>query len=128
MTKKFLALTAVMMLCTAVRAEGEKLKALIVDGQNNHGVWPKTTQMMKRYLENTQRFSVDIATTAKRGSDPDFKPTFAEYNVVVSNYNGAAWPEDGDPLPGPDLQVDLFQDWLGRFVGEPHLLEAQRPQ
>ncbi len=25
----------------------EKLKALIVDGQNNHAVWPKTTKMMQ---------------------------------------------------------------------------------
>ena len=24
-----------------------KLKALIIDGENNHGVWPKTTMMMK---------------------------------------------------------------------------------
>ena len=29
----------------------EPMKALIVEGQNNHGVWPKTTKMMKRYLE-----------------------------------------------------------------------------
>ena len=28
-----------------------KLKALIVDGENNHGVWPKTTMMMKDFLE-----------------------------------------------------------------------------
>src|SRR5687768_4447204 len=26
----------------------EKMKALIVDGQNNHGIWPKTTKMMKK--------------------------------------------------------------------------------
>jgi len=24
-----------------------KLKALIIDGQNNHGIWPKTTVMNK---------------------------------------------------------------------------------
>ncbi|MCA9176593.1 MAG: ThuA domain-containing protein [Planctomycetales bacterium] len=71
----------------------EKLKVLIVDGQNNHGVWPKTTQMMKRYLEDTKRFQVDIATTAPKGSDPEYKPTFSKYNVVLSNYNGAAWPQ-----------------------------------
>ena len=38
----------------------EQLKALIIDGQNNHGAWPKTTMMMKSYLEKTGRFSVDI--------------------------------------------------------------------
>lgn len=71
----------------------DKMPALIVDGQNNHGVWPKTTQMMKSYLEETGLFTVDIATTAPSGTDPDFQPDFAKYKVVVSNYNGAAWPE-----------------------------------
>jgi type 1 glutamine amidotransferase len=70
----------------------ETLKVLIVEGQNNHGVWPKTTKMMKRYLEETKRFQVDVATTAKSGTDASFKPSFSKYDVVVSNYNGAAWP------------------------------------
>jgi type 1 glutamine amidotransferase len=68
------------------------LKALIVDGQNNHGNWPTTTRMMKKYLEDTRLFSVDVATTAKQGTDEGFKPEFSKYNVVVSNYNGAPWP------------------------------------
>lgn len=72
----------------------EKHRALIVDGQNNHGVWPKTTQMMKRYLEETNLFTVDIATTAPKGTDENFKPDFAKYHVVVSNYNGAPWPKE----------------------------------
>lgn len=72
----------------------EKLKALIVDGQNNHGVWPQTTEMMKGFLEETGRFQVDVARTAPRGSDPDFKPEFSKYDVVISNYNGAPWPEE----------------------------------
>ena len=41
----------------------EKLKALIVDGQNNHLVWPKSTIMMQRYLEETGLFEVDVART-----------------------------------------------------------------
>ncbi len=41
----------------------EKLKALIVDGQNNHAAWPKTTMMMKSYLEKSGLFTVDIART-----------------------------------------------------------------
>lgn len=39
----------------------KKLRALIIDGQNNHGVWPKTTAMMKDYIEQTGLFTVDIA-------------------------------------------------------------------
>jgi hypothetical protein len=98
----------------------EKLKALIVDGQNNHVVWPKATLMMKQYLEETGMFTVDIARTryvwksereaaflplAKAGdsiplkepkADPDFKPDFARYQLVVSNFGwqAADWPEE----------------------------------
>ena len=69
------------------------LRALIVDGQNNHAVWPQTTEMMKTYLEQTGLFTVDLARTAPRGTDETFHPTFSDYDVVVSNYNGASWPE-----------------------------------
>jgi type 1 glutamine amidotransferase len=74
----------------------EPLKALIIEGQNNHAVWPKTTQMMKRYLEETKLFTVDVVTHAPRGTDPDFKPAFADYAVVISNFgHGAAdWPAE----------------------------------
>src|SRR6267142_1801823 len=72
----------------------QKLKALIVDGQNNHKNWPDTTKMMKKYLEDTGRFTVDVATTAPQGTDPNYKPDFKKYDVVVSNYNGAAWPKE----------------------------------
>jgi uncharacterized protein len=71
-----------------------KLKALIVDGQNNHKNWPDTTKMMKKYLEQTGLFTVDVATTAPKGSDASFKPEFKKYAVVVSNYNGDAWPKE----------------------------------
>ena len=37
-----------------------KLKALILDGENNHGIWPKSTFMLKDYLEQTGLFEVDI--------------------------------------------------------------------
>jgi len=72
----------------------EKMPALIVDGQNNHGVWPKTSKMMKKYLEETGLFTVDIATTKPQGTDDSFKPEFSKYRVVISNYNGAAWPAE----------------------------------
>ncbi len=97
----------------------EKLAALIIDGQNNHGMWPKTTFMMKQYLEQSGRFTVEIARTAftwqgqdllekyplegvtttavdQPRSDPNFKPDFSKYDVVISNFGfGAApWPEE----------------------------------
>ena len=79
--------------CAPLLHAKQKFKALIIDGQNNHGVWPQTTQMMRKYLEETELFSVAIATTAKTGTDDSFHPEFKNFDVVISNYNGAAWPE-----------------------------------
>ncbi|HAA68998.1 MAG: trehalose utilization [Planctomycetaceae bacterium] len=97
---------------------GADFKALIVDGQNNHGVWPKTTAMMAKYLQDTGRFSVFVArtrftwqgdnllkqyavpgvtTTARPRPqpDPEFRPKFSDYDVVISNFGNAAaaWPQ-----------------------------------
>lgn len=88
-----LALVVLLALTAAQSSAADKLKALIVDGQNNHGVWPKTTQMMKGYLEDSGLFTVDVATTDKAKDLAGFAPKFAGYDVVVSNYNGAMWPQ-----------------------------------
>jgi type 1 glutamine amidotransferase len=91
--KRLLATLMILLVAQSV-AFSQNMKALIVEGQNNHGIWPKTSVMMKSYLEETKLFSVDIVRTAKSGTDPNFKPDFSKYNVVVSNYNGAPWPAE----------------------------------
>ncbi|MFQ5808112.1 MAG: HEAT repeat domain-containing protein [Armatimonadota bacterium] len=76
----------------AVRAQAP-LKALIVDGQNNHA-WKDTTPVLKTILEASGRFEVAVATSPPKGeSMADFGPAFAGYDVIVLNYNGDAWPE-----------------------------------
>lgn len=70
------------------------LKVLIIDGQNNHK-WQETTPVLKKDLEESGRFSVDIATTPPQGADMSgFKPDFSAYQVVLSNYNGDPWPAE----------------------------------
>lgn len=102
----------------AFSGEAKKIKVLIVDGQNNHDVWPKSTIMMKQYLEETGLFTVDIDRTAytwkaerekaflplagvgetqdlpEPKTDPNFTPKFKKYDVVVSNFGwkAADWP------------------------------------
>lgn len=94
-------------------------KVLIIDGQNNHAVWPKSTVMMKQYLEETGNFRVDVNRSKftwkadqeagylplagvpatenleQPKTDPDFSPDFKKYDVVISNFGwkAAAWPE-----------------------------------
>ncbi len=116
-----LLLTLALSLASAATSDAQdKLKALIIDGQNNHKMWPKTTIMMKSFLEQSGRFTVDVARTKYtwRGgdllkqfplgdgktyedlpepkADPDFKPTFANYDVVISNFGwkAAPWPQE----------------------------------
>ena len=97
----------------------DQISVLIVDGQNNHEMWPMTTVMMKQYLEETGLFEVDVERTAftwKGDSlvlaypiegvpettalpdpkpDPNYQPDFSNYDVVLSNFGwrAAPWPE-----------------------------------
>jgi uncharacterized protein len=93
--RKIASCLVVYLLVLAATSAGQaaELRALIVEGQNNHGNWPQTSQMMKAYLEQTGHFEVEIARTAPQGTDPDFQPEFSKFDVVISNYNGAPWPE-----------------------------------
>jgi type 1 glutamine amidotransferase len=52
--------------------------------------------MMKKYLQDSGLFTVDVVTHAPHGEDPNFKPAFANYAVVVSNFGhgAAAWPAE----------------------------------
>jgi type 1 glutamine amidotransferase len=116
--KKIVFILSLVLFLTSA-SEAKKIKVLIVDGQNNHAVWPKSTIMMKQYLEETGMFKVDVARskyTWKAGreadwlplagvgetedlkepkTDPDFAPNFKKYDVVVNNFGwkAAPWPE-----------------------------------
>lgn len=50
-----------------------KLKALIIDGQNNHD-WKATTPILKSILEDSGRFTVDITTSPAAGPAMPAKP------------------------------------------------------
>jgi type 1 glutamine amidotransferase len=88
-------LVAGLVLCAGVVAAGEEpLKALLVDGQNNHN-WKLTSPLLKKALEACGRFTVDVATTPQPPAKmEEFKPDFSKYAVIVSNYNGAMWPKE----------------------------------
>ena len=126
------------------------MRVLIIDGQNGHDIWPKTTAMMKSYLEQTGLFGVDVARTAlawqgdpydadggvtrKRRNalletyavpgarpvkpvdspipDPDFRPDFSGYDVVISNFGwrAAPWPRE------TELALEKFVAKGGGFL------------
>ncbi|HEY1190556.1 MAG TPA: ThuA domain-containing protein [Gemmata sp.] len=77
-------------------AADEKIRVLIIDGQNNHN-WQQTTPVLKKIYEGTGRFTVDVATSPPRGKKEEmdkFRPDLSKYQVVVSNYNGEPWGKD----------------------------------
>src|SRR5262245_54985929 len=79
---------------SAAAPKAEPLKVLIVDGQNNHN-WQATTPVMKKYLEDSKQFTVDVATSPEKGKDmAGFKPEFKKYDVVLLNYNGDRWSKE----------------------------------
>jgi len=117
--KAILSLCFLLAAAVLTEAAQAKLKALIIDGQNNHAVWPKSTIMMKQYLEDTGLFEVDIARPQftwngdrekdylplagvdgtedlpKSQPDPNFAPKFSDYDVVINNFGwqAADWSE-----------------------------------
>lgn len=101
-------------------SESEKIKTLIVDGQNNHEHWPKISHFLKAQMEATDLFTVAIERSVftwkgdefledftikglqkteslkEPKPDPDFSPDFSKYDLVISNFgwNAASWPEE----------------------------------
>ncbi len=92
--KNWLSAFGVWVSLAAVALAAPPHKALIVTGQNRHE-WAETTPVLKKVLEETGLFTVDVATSPAKGEDMSrFKPNFADYDVVVSNYQGADWPKE----------------------------------
>jgi len=95
LTRRALLTLALLGLLVSTGQAAEKLKLLIVDGQNNHN-WKATSPVLKSFLEKSGRFTVTVSTSpARNGSEAawaKFRPDFASADVVLSNYNGQLWP------------------------------------
>lgn len=69
-------------------------KTLIVTGQNNAHDWELGSSVLKDILETTGLFSVTTLATPEKGGDMSaFAPDFSNYDLVVLDYDGDAWPE-----------------------------------
>ena len=83
----------------------KKLKALIVDGQNNHGIWPKTSMMMKEYLEQTGLFEVDIARTRYTWQGPHYNTNTLKVNHIEDLLTTYA--------PNKGMQTEITEEAFG---------------
>jgi type 1 glutamine amidotransferase len=112
-----IALFVLFVAISALRVHGQqsakpanKLKVLIIDGQNNHD-WKTTTPLLRSALESSGRFTVEVATSPPAGQNMSgFRPKFADYDVIVSNYNGDRWSEE------TEIAFDAYVSGGGGFV------------
>lgn len=79
-----------------VRA-ADPIRVMLLDGQSGgpYHAWRLTTQALKKELEETKLFHVDVVTAPESGGNfSNFKPDFARYQAVILNYDAPDWPLD----------------------------------
>lgn len=93
----FIALVTLSVLVTVAAPAGPPIMAMILDGQSGgtYHAWQQVTPVLKKQLEDTGLFHVDVVTSPlSTGDFSNFKPDFTKYQVVVSNYDAPDWPAD----------------------------------
>jgi hypothetical protein len=71
------------------------IKVMILDGASAAAYhdWKLGTQILKRELDETGLFDVTVVSAPPAGGDfSAFHPDFAQYRVVVLNYDSQDWP------------------------------------
>jgi len=106
----------------SIAADGDKIKVLIIDGENNHK-WMETTPVMKKALEDSGRFSVDVATSPQKPALPaepkgNTDDDFARYKADLAKYADALAAFRKNP---PKFEPDLtkYQVVLSNYNGKP---------
>jgi len=92
-----------------IQAE-EKLKALIIDGQNNHA-WKTTTPVLKWILEESGRFTVDVSTTPPAMSSAPKAPKADATAEEKAGYATALskWMDQKNAFD--QANVELWNQW-----------------
>lgn len=112
--KSLLMILVVLMMVSGNALAADKIKVLIIDGQNNHN-WPEMTKHLKQMLDRAGMFEVTVSTTPQQenrkkwDTRPPYteeegiqtekewkvwRPTFEGQDVVLMNFNGRYWPEE----------------------------------
>jgi type 1 glutamine amidotransferase len=115
--------------CTTALHAADKLKVLLVDGQNNHD-WKSCQPILKWILEDCGRFTVDISTTPPAAPRAPQKPKGqatakqqAAYEKALAKYNeekagfakttAEAWKQWHPKFSNYDVVVSNYngEDW-----------------
>ncbi len=100
MTRAMLGTVLGAIFCVTVQAwAAGPIRVMLLDGEQGgtYHAWQQTSPYLKRMLDETGLFQVDVVTAPPAGSDfSAFKPEFGRYAVVVSNYDvpDERWPDE----------------------------------
>lgn len=88
---------AALFACTSFAAD--PIRVILLDGESGgpYHKWELTTPVLKKQLEETGLFKVDVVTAPPAGGNfAAFKPDFNSYAVVVWNYDApdGRWPAE----------------------------------
>ena len=138
-------LAAAVLPALAADKSAEKIRVILVDGQNNHN-WRATTPLMKKELESCGRFSVDVATAPEKPRpprkpkqfqskdeeekyrlelevfkirDPQYRKTLALFHPDLSRYDVLLSNYNGDPWPKEfqkELEERLHEGKIGLVI------------
>jgi uncharacterized protein len=79
------------LLVSSYAGENQKIRVLIIDGQNNHD-WQPTTAWLSQFLRASNRCTVTVSTTPPKEAPATaweaWHPRFTDFDVVLSNFNG----------------------------------------
>ena len=90
-----ISLAAGILSCGTPSAAAAPIKVMLLDGQSGgpYHAWQLTTPVLKKELEETGLFQVDVVTAPLSGGDfSSFQPAFDKYQAVVWNLDSPEWP------------------------------------
>lgn len=69
------------------------IHVMLLTGQSSiYHDWEKSSRTIEQILDATGLFDVEVVRTPAEGAMADFSPPWTEFDVVVMDYDGDAWP------------------------------------
>jgi hypothetical protein len=125
--KLFLILLSGVVLSAVLAAQSGPIAVMILDGESagTYHKWQLVTPVLKKQLEETGLFKVDVVTAPPATGDfSAFKPDFSKYKVVVFNYDAPderwsaevkasfeKYMQDGGGLVSVHAADNAFPNW-----------------
>ena len=127
--KNALSLAGATLLFAGISFAADPIRVMLLDGESagSYHKWQLITPVLRKQLEETGLFHVDVVTAPPAGGDfTAFKPEFRKYAVVVWNYDAPdeRWPQElkasfedyvrgGGGFVSVHAADNAFPDWTG---------------